>query len=97
MDIYEICICRERTNILKWLPGVRYCPRCLTTLIHVHVICMLSRFSRVQLCDSMGCSLPGSSVHWDSLGKNTGMACRALLQGIFPTQELNPYLLSLLH
>ena len=38
----------------------------------------------------MGCSLPGSSVCGDSPGKNTGMSCHALLQGIFPTQGLNP-------
>ena len=39
---------------------------------------------------------PGSS---DSLGKNTGVGCCALLQGIFPTQGSNPtlYFLSLLH
>ena len=30
---------------------------------------------------------------WYSLGKNTGMDCHALLQGIFPTQGLNPDLL----
>ena len=41
----------------------------------------------------MDCSLPGSSVHGDSLGKNTGVGCHALLQGIFPTQGLNPGLL----
>ena len=34
---------------------------------------------------------------WDSLGKNTGMGCHALLQGIFPIQELNPYLWCFLH
>ena len=34
----------------------------------------------------MGCSLPGSCVHGDSPGKNTGVGCHALLQGIFPTQ-----------
>ena len=39
----------------------------------------------------MDCSLPGSSVHGDSLGKNKG--CHALLQGIFPAQRLNPGLL----
>ena len=27
---------------------------------------------------------------WDSPGKNTGMGCYALLQGIFPTQGSNP-------
>ena len=29
------------------------------------------------------CSLPDSSVHGDSLGKNTGVGCHALLQGSF--------------
>ena len=36
------------------------------------------------------CSLLGSSVHADSPGKNTGVGCHALLQGIFPTQGSNP-------
>ena len=45
------------------------------------------------LCDPMDWSLPASSVHGDSLGKNTGVRCYALLQGIFPTQGLNPGLL----
>ena len=30
---------------------------------------------------------------WDSPGKNTGVGCHALIQGIFPTQPLNPGLL----
>ena len=30
---------------------------------------------------------------WDSPGKNTGVGCRSLLQGIFPSQELNLCLL----
>ena len=34
---------------------------------------------------------------WDSPGKNTGVGCRALLQGIFPTQGSNPRLVCLLH
>ena len=33
----------------------------------------------------------------DSTGKNTGVGCHALLQGIFPTQGSNPCLLCLLH
>ena len=37
-------------------------------------------------------SLPGSSVHGDSPGKNIGADCCALLQGIFPTQVSNPSL-----
>ena len=34
---------------------------------------------------------------WDSPGKNPGMGCHALLQGIFLTQGLNPHLLCFLH
>ena len=34
---------------------------------------------------------------WDSPGKNTGVDCHALLQGIFPTQGSNLHLLCLLH
>ena len=45
------------------------------------------------LCNPMDCSPPGSSVHGDSPGKNTGVVCHALLQGIFPTQGSNPCLL----
>ena len=45
------------------------------------------------LCDLMDCSPPGSSAHGDAPGKNTGVGCHALLQGVFPTQGLNPGLL----
>ena len=34
---------------------------------------------------------------WDSSGRNTGVACHFLLQGIFLTQGLTPHLLHLLH
>ena len=33
-------------------------------------------------CDLINCSPSGSSVHGDSLGKNAGVSCHALLQGI---------------
>ena len=38
----------------------------------------------------MNCSPPGSSVHGDSPGKNTGVGCHALHQGIFPIHGLKP-------
>ena len=41
------------------------------------------------LCDPMDCSTPGSAVHEDSPGKNTGVDGHAVLQGIFPTQGPN--------
>ena len=34
---------------------------------------------------------------WDYPGKNTGVVCHFLLQGIFPTQGSNPHLLHVLH
>ena len=37
----------------------------------------------------MDCIPPGSSVHGVSPGKNTGVGSLSLLQGNFPTQELN--------
>ena len=42
----------------------------------------------MSLCDPMGCSA------WDSPSKNTGVGCHFLLQGIFPTQGSNLYLIS---
>ena len=47
------------------------------------VLCLVT-----QSCLTL-CSPPGSSVHRDSSGKNTGVGCHALLQGIFPTQGSN--------
>ena len=53
--------------------------------------------SSLTLCNPMDYSPSGSSVHEDSPGKNTGVGCHALLQGIFPTQGWNPRLLCLLY
>ena len=45
------------------------------------------------LCDPTDCSTPGSFCPWDFPGKNTGVSYHFLLQGFFPTQGWNPYLL----
>ena len=52
-------------------------------------VCLVAQ-SRLTLCDPIDYSLPGSSVHGDSSGKNNGVGYHALLQGIFPIQGLNP-------
>ena len=49
--------------------------------------------SCLTLCEPRHCNLSGSSIHGDSPGKNTGVGCHALLQGIFLTQGSNPGLL----
>ena len=54
-------------------------------------------YSMDSFWDPIECSPPGSSVHGDSLGKNTGVGCHALLQGIFLTQGSNPWFLCRLH
>ena len=54
-----------------------------------------SLLSFLTLWDPMDCSR--LLCLWDSPGKNIGVACRFLFQGIFPTQGLNPHLLCLLH
>ena len=66
---------------------------CVSILISLYECCAVLSLvlSHVWLCDPMDCSLPGSSVHGDSPDKNTGVGCRALLQGIFPTQGSNPH------
>ena len=51
-------------------------------------VCLVAQ-SCPTLCDHMDCSPPGSSVHGDSPGKNSGVGCYALLQGIILTQGLN--------
>ena len=58
-------------------------------LICCAVLCLVTQLCPI-LCNSRDCSPPGSSVHGDSPGKNTGVGCHALLQGIFPNQGLNP-------
>ena len=53
------------------------------------MLCIVAQSCRV-LCDPMDYNPAGSSVHGDSPGKNTGLGCHALLQGIFLTQGLSP-------
>ena len=64
---------------------------------HQHPATLCSYCSVAQSCltlfDPMDCSPPGSSVHKDFPGKNSGVACHSLIQGIFPTQGSNLHLL----
>ena len=54
-------------------------------------VCLVTQLC-LTLCHPMDRSLAGSSVHGNSPGKNTGVDCSALLQGIFPTKGSNPSL-----
>ena len=64
------------------------CP-CRKSCLKLILLCLVAQLCPT-LCDLTDCSPPGSSVHRDSPGKNTGVGCCALLRGIFPTQSSNP-------
>ena len=59
-------------------------------------MCVLSCFSCVWLFATLW-TVARPLCQWSSLGKNTGLGCHVLFQGIFPTQRSNPRLLCLLH
>ena len=52
-------------------------------------VCAQSLQSGPTLCDPMDYSPPVSSVNRDSPGKNTGVGCHTLFQGILPTLLLS--------
>ena len=54
--------------------------------------CCLVAQSCLTLCDPRDCSTPGSCPR-DFSGKNSGVGCHFLLQGIFLTQGSNTHLL----
>ena len=60
-------------------------------------VCAQSLQSFLTLCDPRDCIACQAPLSMGFSGKNTGVGCQALLQGIFPTQGSNPCLLCLLH
>ena len=92
----QACFQNKNTQISKTPLWKSYHPRhygffCFSFL--KSVCCAVLSLS--VLSDSLwptSCSPPGSSVHGDSLSKNTGVGCHALLQVTFPTQSSNPSL-----
>ena len=95
-DIYHI----ESFQILEWRKLsiilstiiILFTPTTIISTVCCAVLCLVAQ-SCPALCNPMDCSPPGSSVHGDPPGKNTGVRCHACLQGIFPTQGWNPGLL----
>ena len=47
----------------------------------------------LTLCEPQGLEPTRLLCPWDTPGKNTGVGCRSLLQGIFLTQGFNPRVL----
>ena len=74
--------CGERKRI-----GDAHSGTCSVSVCHA-VLCLVTRLC-LTLRNPMDCNPPGTSVRGDSPGKNTGVGCHALLQGIFPTPGSN--------
>jgi len=68
------------------------------SLSHTHTHTHTLSYSVMSDCFSPH-GLQPTRLHcpWDAPGKNTGVGCHALLQGIFAAQGSNPYVLCLLH
>ena len=78
-DPWGWSMCRE---LGWWVLG------CEDTQLNIPMCC--AGLSRSVMSDSLrphGLYPPRLLCSWDSPGKNTGMGCHALLQGIFPTLE----------
>ena len=92
-SVFPFSICRQSVPAsgsfaVSWL---------LTSGVCVCVcVCVLNCFSHARLFVTLWTvSLPmGLLCPWDSSGKNTGLGCLALLQGISLTQGLNSGLLT---
>ena len=89
MYIY-ICVPRDQTQVSHIAAG--FFTSWATRETHIYIVLCLVTQSSPSVFDSTDCSPPGSSVHEDPTGKNIIMGCHAILQGIFPTQGLNPSL-----
>ena len=62
---------------------------CLPILYMASIVLRSVAWLCLTLCNPKDCSLAGSSAHWNSPGKNTGVHCHVLFQGIFLTQRSN--------
>ena len=70
---------------------------CKILNIKLPCVCVLSCFSPVWHFVTLWTVVRQPFCLWDSPGKNTGVGCHFLLQGIFPTQGSKLHLLWLLH
>ena len=67
------------------------------TIKSVNLCVCAQSLSRVWLFETPWTVALQAPCPWDFPGKNTGVSCHVLLQGIFQTQGLNPHLLCFLH
>ena len=76
-------------SLIFWGVPILFSIMLIQIYVLINGMCLVAQ-SCLTLCDPSDCSLPASSVHGDSPGKNAGVGNHALLQGIFPTRGSNP-------
>ena len=87
VDSYEMIAFILSTSVLSFLPSPRSTVfALLLTSVPVHMLCLVAQLC-LTVCNPMGCSPPGSSVHGDFPGENTGVGCHASSKG--PYQPRN--------
>ena len=90
----RVCVCVCVRSMAEKGPSSKPGEVCVCVCARLEVcMCVLVAQSYPTLCNPMDCSLPDSSVHGISPGKNAGVGFHFLLQGILPTQGSNPGLL----
>ena len=87
-------VCMSLSTVLWASPRQGLCSSNFCTPVLCCAVLWLVAQSCLTFCNPKDCNPPGPFVHGGSPGKNTGVGCHALLQGIFPIQESN---LGLLH
>ena len=83
--------CLRESALLGWGLPVNEGAGGASFLMAVLSICVSFQLC-LLLCNPMDWGLPGSSVH-GIFQENTGVSSYSFLQGIFPAQGLNPFLL----
>ena len=89
---WGLTLCSPRSKSLVCSPSLPFC--LLPTSVPTPNMYAKSLQLCQTLCNPMDWSPPGSSVQGFSPGKNTGVGCHALLQGILLTQGSNPSLIT---
>ena len=93
--------CIAKTGVYTYVCIYIYIFHVMVFLVYIHIYVHICICTYVYMCGLSGSVMSDSLQRqglqhtrllcpWDSLGKNTGLGCHALLQGIFPTQGSNP-------
>ena len=87
----------SRVSVNTWahVCACVHVPYAIEAKAHFLVLCVLSCSVESSTLRPHGLQPARLLCPWDCPGKDTGVGCHFLLQGIFPTQGLNPYLTAL--